>query len=868
MSFTSSFIPLQSSLKSAVRRIYLRVLTDVAKTVDYTVKFELKSVRDTAKAQEYIRRAVMKRLADDMKALDYIASKTYFIRRLVDGIEVFDYIATRTAFYRSAFDSFIGEHELKSVRARAIIDTLKAADYTCRKPLKVVRDTGRAGDYTRKTPLKLIVDQSKVADYTRKTPYKSILDTVKNIDWHTRTAKFNIPILDVCEAVDYACRLSFKRFIDTCRALDYTRTLTYKRLIDTCRAIDYTKKMSVKRLLDMSRAVEYVGKIAVKSILDSGETFDFIGWKAHYHKILVDSVEAFDYIATRTMFYKSILDGFIGEHEVKGVRVKAIADVMRVGDYTCKAALKPILETVGAVDYSRLEALKHLEEVCRATDYASKTSIKQLLDSANVTDWYTRTVKFIVGLMDVSVTYDYVRRMPSKHLHDVYLGADYTRIQTCKKLIDAIIGVDYTRRATAKRLLDECRGVDMSKIWMYKSLLDLAVGVDYTARYTCKALIDVAEAFDFTKPVASFVRSVADWLVGEHVVEKTPSLRLMDSTRTLDYTCRYIDKQFIEQISSVDYARKIPLKRLADSVKSLDWHAVFTGRMVTLTDFAKPYDYVRRTPVKSLVDWVVGEHIPVRGVGKRLIDEVYGVDYTCRAVVKRLVDEASIVDFSRIRVLKLLLDSARVHELRAVRELGKFLLDQLRALDYVERIRLKEIFEALKVNEMFAKDVAKRVLEALTPADYLRKTFEKSIIADAEAWDRYSKVTSYHVSLHEVVEAYDVMKKDILKVYRDYVVVRDAPYRRLILSFIDRLVDEGGVEKIPSIRLRDKAVLREIVSKVGFTVRDIYVRRAYTLPREFKALWDIIMAEDHNAKIDIAKALLNALKKVAEKLGE
>jgi len=110
------------------------------------------------------------------------------------------------------------------------------------------------------------------------------------------------------------------------------------------------------------------------------------------------------------------------------------------------------------------------------------------------------------------------------------------------------------------------------------------------------------------------------------------------------------------------------------------------------------------------------------------------------------------------------------------------------------------------------------------------------------------------------------MCKSILKNFIEYIVARDSPYRRLILSMIDGIIDEGWTAKIPIISMYDRARSREIISKIGFTISGHWTRRVYHLPVEFRNLFDIIESSDHNAKVNVCKSLLEKFMKVRDML--
>jgi len=57
--------------------------------------------------------------------------------------------------------------------------------------------------------------------------------------------------------------------------------------------------------------------------------------------------------------------------------------------------------------------------------------------------------------------------------------------------------------------------------------------------------------------------------------------------------------------------------------------------------------------------------------------------------------------------------------------------------------------------------------------------------------------------------------------------------------------------------------MAEVLTKVAYKLAGFDVRRVYALPR----VWaDIIEADDQNIKIEVAKVLLEAMKRVREKL--
>jgi outer membrane protein assembly factor BamB len=76
----------------------------------------------------------------------------------------------------------------------------------------------------------------------------------------------------------------------------------------------------------------------------------------------------------------------------------------------------------------------------------------------------------------------------------------------------------------------------------------------------------------------------------------------------------------------------------------------------------------------------------------------------------------------------------------------------------------------------------------------------------------------------------------------------------------------GILGKTYTVELKDYLSFRDI-NKEGYSLTGKKIFRVYYLPLEYKAIWDIMMAEEHNTKIDICKNFLDLIKRVVDKLG-
>jgi hypothetical protein len=109
----------------------------------------------------------------------------------------------------------------------------------------------------------------------------------------------------------------------------------------------------------------------------------------------------------------------------------------------------------------------------------------------------------------------------------------------------------------------------------------------------------------------------------------------------------------------------------------------------------------------------------------------------------------------------------------------------------------------------------------------------------------------------------DWIVRYLIKGFKDYVIIRDAPSRLISIILMDTFKDEGYVTKTPSVSVSDVAVMSDILTKIAFKLMGYDVRRVY-----FHKVWgDIIESLDHNTKVEVCKALLEAFKRVRDKLG-
>jgi hypothetical protein len=244
--------------------------------------------------------------------------------------------------------------------------------------------------------------------------------------------------------------------------------------------------------------------------------------------------------------------------------------------------------------------------------------------------------------------------------------------------------------------------------------------------------------------------------------------------------------------------------------KIIDFGVFGIAYTVTLTDSFKGADYLRKAPVKSVVD------------------SSKGVDFLGVATVFHI----AVADVSEVAD-------------RISRECGKRLADSLEGVDAISSVAS---FHAI-------------VHDAVLFTDYIVKSVSKvfEFEAPSTGWVKLAPAREVRDSFRGL----DWIFRYLVKGFKDYVIVRDAPSRLISIILMDAFKDEGRVAKAPSIGVSDVAVMSDILIKIAFKLMGYDVRRVY-----FHKVWgDIIESQDHNLKILICKALLEAFKRVRDKLG-
>jgi hypothetical protein len=351
------------------------------------------------------------------------------------------------------------------------------------------------------------------------------------------------------------------------------------------------------------------------------------------------------------------------------------------------------------------------------------------------------------------------------------------------------------------------------RVAFFRSFADAYRGLDVLSKSTRKVYFDIYRGLD--RALKMVLKRLVDVSSVHEYLIKGVLKAFVDASVVGDYLSKFSSFHVIcQDISGVaDYVRKLLLKRLVDSYKAVDWFTKTAYFVRVLADMMTSSDYISKFISKSVSDWFVGEHLPVKGV------------------------VTSVSDVGRVLELLILGIPRHVD-----------VSDVLYAVDFLSRYCLKAFFDVAVM-----RDAPYRII-TLSLRDWFAG--EHVPVKSVAILRRDSGLAAEYVmrgvgrKLVETVGVSDVVIKDVVK--------------RLVESMhVSELVS-----KLSAIVFEDAAKTADIVAKVGFKLAGYDVRRVYFLPTEFKAWWDLISSQDHNIKIEVCKSLLEAFKRVRDKLGE
>jgi len=395
-------------------------------------------------------------------------------------------------------------------------------------------------------------------------------------------------------------------------------------------------------------------------------------------------------------------------------------------------------------------------------------------------------------------------------IRDTVEVVDYIGVKAdfVKALAEVGVPCDYLERTVTfnVNIYDIYEGIDYLErtVTFHIDLAEVGIACDYVCKDVLKPLVDVGIPCEWFTKSKGYLRVLRDYAVGEYWTIPTWGAI----------------REFIDVAKTLDYIYKDVSKSLLDAGKTVDWYSKTITFHIDLVDILESLDWLMKTLEKNVYDYAIGEYwlVPARQIFKEYVDSAKTLDYMCKDVLKPLVD----VGIPR---------------------------------DFLEKTLLKTLLDTGILCDWYSKGIV--------------RTFEYESVSTG--W--VEKTVHYYKDLVEVVESIDWRGAfDILRGFKESVILRDVPARILSLVLMDTLVGEYSIARGIAQTLKDKGKPKDLATKIDYKIYGYDVRRAYMirewLLHERRELIDYIMPEDHNIRIEIAKCLLEAMKRIKEKIEE
>jgi hypothetical protein len=517
-------------------------------------------------------------------------------------------------------------------------------------------------------------------------------------------------------------------------------------------------------------------------------------------------------------------------------------DFVEIGipcDFLARDVLKPFIDSGKATEYVQIAGILTLTDTAKVVEAISKTVTfhLDLTDAGKVADLISKVVAFHVDLADTGKSLDFISKTTLRNLFETGILSDYMCKDVLKPFTDAWKTADWSKISSAKSLAETVKGVDwLTKTAIfYRDLYEVGIPCDFLAKDVLRNFFDWAVGEHI--PAVLFGKEFRETISVSEYVGKDALKAFTDAGKGLDYMCKDVLKPFVDTSKAVDWYSKTTLKIFTDAGKSLDYFSKTPSKY--LAETVKTLDFLEKTPLKALLDSSKAVDWYSKSVISTIFDRVYGEHYPAKDMLKVYVDTSIASDWL-VTVGKFV---------REFTDIGK-------VSEYISKTPLKALLDTTIVKDIFSRTVS------------WIKTFEYE--APATGW--LTRTVGYYRDFADTVKGLDWRGAfDILRNFREFVIARDQARRVLSLILVDQFIGEYSVARGIAPAVRDKGKPRDLLTKIAYTICGYDVRRVEIVREwllyERKELIDYILPEDYNVRIDIAKCLLEAMKRLKEKLG-
>jgi len=526
----------------------------------------------------------------------------------------------------------------------------------------------------------------------------------------------------------------------------------------------------------------------------------------YFSQTITDAVKAYD--TSKTVFIKRVSDSFGCDFDIFSYRGKAFFEVVRSSDQTVRFALKRILEPAKAYEILKKIKTSRLVDTSKVNEIFRKNVYKQFYELDYVQERVFRN--FPKSFAETSKVSEVFRRVIALKITEV------------PKTYEAL------KRYTYKRLAEQNRANDQITRLLIKKSADLARLTDIASKQAFKRFAEVNRPSDSAK-----------WVFGKYLYE---------STRAIETTKKVTLKLFSERSSVSEIVRKAPLKMFAE--------------------VAKAYEIAKKEFIKTVVDTIYSEFSAAPSLPIKCYDALTLIDsiYYIRGLGMR--ERVSVSERSTVFWLLNFAEQVLHHELVGKLVTKTYEFDSA-CSGWVDRtVQVYRIFpETVTVSELIKRMSVKNYMDLAT-------TYERVITLRVCTRILFDSIASeYGFSKHYLTHkrdaelTIDILRKEIGKLFKEQTFASEFIIKYVTKQFTEKNILRELVMKYITANVSDLAYTTEIVAKIMYSLAGQIVRRVYFLPLEYQVWWDIILASDHNTKVSICKALLEAFKRIRDKLG-
>lgn len=417
-------------------------------------------------------------------------------------------------------------------------------------------------------------------------------------------------------------------------------------------------------------------------------------------------------------------------------------------------------------------------------------------------------------------------KAPEKAILESVKGLDLLSKSISSRISEVFIACDFLGKDVHKPFMDSLKAYDFKGFVISPS--DLLKAADFEEHWKTlyKSVEDAVKALDFVLKSSGFHRSFSDSTRAADLLEKGVALIHSDAWAVSDVISRDLGKVSTDSLAASDWIVRLVGRVLADSAVATDFVERQRGALIILRDTLVDEGYMSKGIVWHFREWwvFVRDYGPFREIGKLARDHVKAYDF--KGFVIQPKEFVSPTDW-------------------LLKGVGKGLLEPVKGIDWISKSLLSHIADAWRVEERVER-FYKGILE----------------ISDAaSSVDFFSKGVS--TTLRDAFKGYDF--KGFVPLLRDAVKAVEVKVlvgKGLTMILVDRFVDEGYVAKLPARTVGDLMKSSDFLLKVAFTLFGEAARRVYF----HKVHGDIILPEDHNVRNLAAQALVEAVKRLKDKL--